>query len=120
MPALLASLLGFANVGAKDEAAGYFRGFPSYWNIAVGIAGANEVEAVVLETDGSLSVVRHGDIEGASTLQGLKELVPPESRSHTDASRLQSPWHAFVAIKGGRWCVNWSTSPSPWHRWACS
>ncbi|MPZ47545.1 MAG: phosphatidylcholine synthase [Betaproteobacteria bacterium] len=34
VPALLSSLLGFANVGAKDEAAGYFRGFPSYWNIA--------------------------------------------------------------------------------------
>lgn len=33
-PVLLASLLGFAHVGAKDEAAGYFRGFPSYWNIA--------------------------------------------------------------------------------------
>jgi phosphatidylcholine synthase len=33
-PALLASLLAFAHVGAKDEAAGYFRGFPSYWNIA--------------------------------------------------------------------------------------
>jgi phosphatidylcholine synthase len=38
-PALLASLLGFANVGAKDEAAGYFRGFPSYWNIAAFYAG---------------------------------------------------------------------------------
>ena len=39
IPALLASLLGFANVGAKDEAAGYFRGFPSYWNIAAFYAG---------------------------------------------------------------------------------
>jgi phosphatidylcholine synthase len=39
VPALLASLLGFANVGAKDEAAGYFRGFPSYWNIAAYYAG---------------------------------------------------------------------------------
>ena len=38
-PALLASLLGFANVGAKDEASGYFRGFPSYWNIAAFYAG---------------------------------------------------------------------------------
>jgi len=38
-PALLASLLGFANVGAKDEAAGYFRGFPSYWNIVAFYAG---------------------------------------------------------------------------------
>lgn len=33
-PALLASLFGFANEGAKDEAGGFFRGFPSYWNIA--------------------------------------------------------------------------------------
>ena len=39
VPALLASLLGFANVGAKDEAAGYFRGFPSYWNIAAFYVG---------------------------------------------------------------------------------
>lgn len=38
-PALLASLLGFAHVGAKDEAAGYFRGFPSYWNIVAFYAG---------------------------------------------------------------------------------
>lgn len=39
VPALLASLLGFAHIGAKDEAAGYFRGFPSYWNIAAFYAG---------------------------------------------------------------------------------
>jgi phosphatidylcholine synthase len=39
VPALLASLLGFANVAAKDEAAGYFRGFPSYWNVAAFYAG---------------------------------------------------------------------------------
>jgi phosphatidylcholine synthase len=39
VPALIASLLGFANVGAKDEVAGYFRGFPSYWNIAAFYAG---------------------------------------------------------------------------------
>jgi phosphatidylcholine synthase len=31
--ALLASLLGFANVAAKQESAGFFLGFPSYWNI---------------------------------------------------------------------------------------
>jgi len=39
VPAMLASLLGFAHVEAKDEAAGYFRGFPSYWNIAAFYAG---------------------------------------------------------------------------------
>ena len=39
VPALVASLIGFANADAKDEAAGYFRGFPSYWNIAAFYAG---------------------------------------------------------------------------------
>ena len=34
VPALIASLLGFANSGAKDESGGFFLGFPSYWNIA--------------------------------------------------------------------------------------
>jgi phosphatidylcholine synthase len=31
--ALIASLFGFANTGAKDEAGGFFLGFPSYWNV---------------------------------------------------------------------------------------
>lgn len=34
-----ASLLGFANVRAKEEAGGFFVGFPSYWNIAAFYAG---------------------------------------------------------------------------------
>ena len=34
-----ASLLGFANVTAKDESGGFFRGFPSYWNIYAFYAG---------------------------------------------------------------------------------
>jgi phosphatidylcholine synthase len=45
-PALIASLLGFANVGAKDESGGFFIGFPSYWNIVAlyaGIAAAHEL-----------------------------------------------------------------------------
>lgn len=31
--AMMASLFGFAHRAAKDELAGYFRGFPSYWNL---------------------------------------------------------------------------------------
>ncbi|CAN5824403.1 phosphatidylcholine synthase [soil metagenome] len=31
--ALIASLFGFANTGAKDETGGFFLGFPSYWNV---------------------------------------------------------------------------------------
>jgi phosphatidylcholine synthase len=38
-PALVASLLGFANHAAKDEENGFFRGFPSYWNVAAFYAG---------------------------------------------------------------------------------
>lgn len=30
---MIASLFGFANVNAKDESGGFFRGFPSYWNV---------------------------------------------------------------------------------------
>lgn len=33
VPAMIASLFGFANTGAKDEHAGMFLGFPSYWNL---------------------------------------------------------------------------------------
>lgn len=32
-PAMVASLFGFCNTGAKDEEDGFFLGFPSYWNI---------------------------------------------------------------------------------------
>ncbi len=37
--AMLASLLGFANVHAKFDDAGFFLGFPSYWNIYAIYAG---------------------------------------------------------------------------------
>lgn len=39
VPALLASLFGFANVAAKDEERGFFLGFPSYWNVVAVYAG---------------------------------------------------------------------------------
>ena len=38
-PALVASLFGFANIGIKDEAGGFFLGFPSYWNVVAFYAG---------------------------------------------------------------------------------
>jgi phosphatidylcholine synthase len=38
-PAMAASLLGFANTGAKQSAAGFFLGFPSYWNVVAYYAG---------------------------------------------------------------------------------
>ena len=38
-PAMVASLFGFANTGAKDEAGGFFLGFPSYWNVVAVYVG---------------------------------------------------------------------------------
>ena len=39
VPALIASLFGFANRDAKDESDGFFLGFPSYWNVVALYAG---------------------------------------------------------------------------------
>jgi len=39
VPALVASLFGFANTAAKDEGGGFFLGFPSYWNVVAFYAG---------------------------------------------------------------------------------
>lgn len=39
IPALIASLFGFANTAAKDEEGGFFLGFPSYWNGVAFYAG---------------------------------------------------------------------------------
>ncbi len=39
VPALIASLFGFSNRAAKDEAGGFFLGFPSYWNVVAFYAG---------------------------------------------------------------------------------
>lgn len=39
VPALVASLFGFANAAAKDEGGGFFLGFPSYWNVVAFYAG---------------------------------------------------------------------------------
>lgn len=48
-PALMTSLLGFSNSGAKDESGGFFLGFPSYWNIVafyLGISAAHGLLAL--------------------------------------------------------------------------
>lgn len=42
---------------------------------AAGVGGTDEVAAVVLETDGSLSVVRRGGCAGESTLRDLDEAL---------------------------------------------
>ena len=48
IPALVTSLLGFANSGAKDEAGGFFLGFPSYWNIVAFYLGISAARGYLL------------------------------------------------------------------------
>ena len=64
--AMVASVFGFANTSAKQESAGFFLGFPSYWNIYafyVGLwaaqygSGGRVFSAVVLAVLSLLSVV---------------------------------------------------------------
>jgi phosphatidylcholine synthase len=50
VPALIASLFGFANRLAKDEAHGFFLGFPSYWNVVAFYAGLFGGKDVALMT----------------------------------------------------------------------
>jgi phosphatidylcholine synthase len=62
-PAMVASLFGFANTAAKDEAGGFFLGFPSYWNVVAFYAGfvyhlyGPWVNAVVLVVLAALTVL---------------------------------------------------------------
>lgn len=48
IPPLITSLLGFSNSGAKDETAGFFLGFPSYWNIVALYLGISAVSGLQL------------------------------------------------------------------------
>jgi phosphatidylcholine synthase len=47
-PALITSLLGFSNAGAKDESGGFFLGFPSYWNIVAFYLGISAAYGLVV------------------------------------------------------------------------
>ena len=57
VPPMIASVLGFANTGAKDEEGGFFLGFPSYWNIAAVYAGIVAAEIGVLPNGIALLVL---------------------------------------------------------------
>lgn len=89
-PALIASVLAFANVGVKDEENGYFIGFPSYWNVVAFYAGywpnllggwANVVMLVAL---------------------AVLSLVPVGFMYPTMAPKR---WRLFMILGGYAWCL---------------
>ena len=93
-PALVASLFGFAHAAAKEETEGFFRGFPSYWNILafyVGLWAAPPyapygpwLSAVLLPALAALTVLP------------VHFLYP---------NRAPRPWRPFVLGGGVLWAV---------------
>jgi len=90
--AMVVSLLGFANIAAKQTEGGFFRGFPSYWNIVafyIGLLAENypwgEMASLVVLL--VLSVL---------TLAPVRFLYP---------NRTEPPWRAVVIWGAVGWTV---------------
>lgn len=99
-PPLIASLLGFANTGAKDEGGGWFLGFPSYWNLLAFYLGlffytfdSGWPGVIVLEVCAVLTVLP------------VRFLYP------TLAPR---PWRMPLLVGGGVWAVA-LLAMTPWY-----
>ncbi|HYK02812.1 MAG TPA: phosphatidylcholine synthase [Thermoanaerobaculia bacterium] len=107
-PALIASLLGFANAGAKDESGGFFLGFPSYWNIVafyLGIAASHSLHwlnGIVLLALAVLTVLPVGFI--------YPNLAPRRWKAAIMIGALV--WLALIAAMLPRY-----PRPAPWLVW---
>ena len=86
--AMGASLLGFAHRGAKDERAGFFRGFPSYWNVYAFYAG--------------VASTLWSPWPSAVALWGLTVLTVAPIRM-VYPNRAPRPWRTPVLLGAGAW-----------------
>ena len=108
IPALLASLFGFANTGAKDEEGGFFLGFPSYWNVVALYAGILHalygpwVVAVLLLALAALTVAPVGFL--------YPNLAPPPWRIPVLAGAMAWLGILFALLPD-------SPRPAPWLFW---
>ena len=102
IPAMVASLFGFSNSGAKDEAGGFFLGFPSYWNIVafyLGISHAAGGSGVDGGGGASVGVWFNG-----VTVLGLTLLtVLPVRFIYPNLA--PRPWRVPMLVGGGLWLV---------------
>ncbi|MAA74419.1 MAG: phosphatidylcholine synthase [Salinisphaeraceae bacterium] len=88
--AMLVSLLGFANIHAKQDAAGFFSGFPSYWNLTAYFAG------LFHETYGSDIVVIMMLVFMALTLLPVRFIYP---------NKIRAPFRMPLIAGGGIWLL---------------
>lgn len=103
--AMMASLLGFANVGAKEDDAGFFLGFPSYWNVFAFYAG--------------IWATAWGRIPGLVVLLFLAVLTVVPVR-FVYPNRTRKPWRVPLTIGALLWVacafavLREYPSPPPW------
>ena len=121
-PALVTSLLGFANVGAKEEAGGFFLGFPSYWNVVRDLRGdrVRALGAVAARAGGARPGRAHRDA-GALRLPepGPAAVARARHRGRPGVDGAARPAAARLSAsrrRAGRWrrsSIRCSTSCSP-------
>lgn len=106
--AMAASLFGFSNTQAKEEGEGFFRGFPSYWNIYAFYAGL-----FTWHVSPWLSTVLLWVLIVA-TVAPLRVLYP---------NLTPAPWKPSIMIGGAVWGVwlaamlYWYPQNPPWVVW---
>ena len=93
VPAMGASLFGFANTRAKQTDAGFFLGFPSYWNIV-----AYYVGILVVQFGAAGAVFSAASIVAFTVLTVLPvRFIYP--------NRVDPPWRGPIILGGIAWVV---------------
>lgn len=87
------SLFGFANTGAKQAAEGFFRGFPSYWNVVAYYMGILVTQFGSAGT--AVSVAAVAGFVGL-TMTPVRFIYP---------NRIHAPWRALVLVGGVGWVL---------------
>jgi phosphatidylcholine synthase len=87
------SLFGFANTRAKQQAAGFFLGFPSYWNIIAYYVG---ILAVQFGTAGAIVSTGALVVFSALTVLPVRFIYP---------NQVSPPWRGPIILGGIGWVV---------------
>lgn len=88
---MVASLFGFANTSAKQVQKGFFRGFPSFWNVVAYYVGLLVVEYGTVGSYASLAIL---------LLLAILTLVPVR---FVYPNQVSMPWRAIVTVGGILW-----------------
>ncbi len=105
--ALIASLFAFANVSAKQEEAGFFVGFPSYWNVFAFYT------AVWLHLHGELLVLAVLLVFSLASVLHLRFVYPTRAR-RWHSLFVWGSWLWFVVLLVLLWEFNASGAVSTW------